>query len=70
LVTVHIWMRRVYDKPTAWDGARILVDRVRPHRISRGGATAGLVPGEGDPSRALRRWFGHDPERWDAFKKR
>ncbi len=61
---------RVYDGPFAAGRARLLVDRVWP----RGVAKATLAPDEWipevAPSTDLRKWFRHDPARWDEFRRR
>jgi uncharacterized protein YeaO (DUF488 family) len=61
---------RVYDGPFAAGRARLLVDRIWP----RGMAKATLAPDEWipevAPSTALCKWFGHDPARWDEFRRR
>ena len=62
--------KRVYEPPAPGDGRRVLVDRVWPRGIAR--AEAGLDDWLRDaaPSTGLRRWFGHDHERWDGFVQR
>lgn len=62
--------RRVYEPPTAADGRRVLVDRLWPRGLSK--ARAALDDWEKDvaPSTELRRWFGHDPARWEEFVRR
>jgi uncharacterized protein YeaO (DUF488 family) len=67
---MQIWTRRVYDPPTTRDGARILVDRVWPRGISKQEARLQDWHREVAPSTELRRWFGHEPERWDGFRER
>ncbi len=54
----------------AYDGYRILVDRLWPHGVSRERAKIDFWCREIAPSNGLRKWFGHDPERWDAFRER
>lgn len=65
-----IKIKRVYEKPLAADGARVLVDRLWPRGIAK--AALKLDSWEKDlaPSTSLRQWFGHDPKRWPEFKKR
>jgi uncharacterized protein YeaO (DUF488 family) len=67
---VQIWTRRIYDPPTAQDGTRILVDRVWPRGVSKENARLDAWFREAAPSTELRKWFGHDPERWEGFKQR
>lgn len=63
-------VKRVYDPPGPEDGARYLVDRLWPRGVAREAlALAGWLP-DVAPSPELRRWFGHDPERWDEFRQR
>ncbi len=65
-----IRVRRAYDPPAADDGCRVLVDRLWPRGLAR--ATAGIEHWlrELAPSAALRKWFAHDPTRWDEFRHR
>lgn len=63
-------IKRVYDKPAKSDGARILVDRLWPRGISKKEAALDDWCKEVAPSAELRKWFGHDPERWAEFRRR
>ncbi len=65
-----IRFKRAYDEPSADDGYRILVDRLWPRGVSRERAKIDSWCKEIAPSNGLRKWFGHDPERWDAFRER
>ena len=65
-----IKLKRVYDRPDHGDGLRVLVDGLWPRGMSRHAASADLWLKEAAPSSALRRWFGHDPRRWNAFRRR
>jgi uncharacterized protein YeaO (DUF488 family) len=65
-----ILLKRVYDKPEAKDGYRILVDRLWPRGLTKVRAKADLWLKEIAPSDALRKWFGHEPEKWPEFEKR
>jgi len=67
---VLIRVKRVYDPASSADGFRVLVDRLWPRGLSRGRASVHLWLREIAPSDALRRWFGHRPERWGEFKLR
>lgn len=63
-------LKRVYDPPDPGDGMRILVDRLWPRGVSRESARIdvwlkGIAPGP-----PLRKWFAHDPRKWDAFRER
>jgi uncharacterized protein YeaO (DUF488 family) len=63
---------RVYDPPVPADGARVLVDRLWPRGIAKASAESegwSWCP-EVAPSTELRRWYGHDPARFDEFVAR
>jgi uncharacterized protein YeaO (DUF488 family) len=62
--------KRVYEPPEQEDGLRVLVDRIWPRGLSKERAAVDLWLKEIAPSRDLRRWFGHDPSRWQEFKRR
>lgn len=63
-------LRRAYDEPTPDDGYRVLVDRVWPRGRTREHLRLDAWHRELGPSTELRRWFGHDPARWDEFRRR
>jgi uncharacterized protein YeaO (DUF488 family) len=65
-----IRIKRVYEPAAKSDGARVLVDRVWPRGITKEKAALDLWLKDIAPSTALRKWFGHDPARWDEFRKR
>ena len=62
--------KRVYDHPSDADGTRILIDRLWPRGLSKKDAQVDRWLKEVAPSTELRKWFGHDPEKWAEFKKR
>jgi uncharacterized protein YeaO (DUF488 family) len=65
-----ITVKRAYESPAASDGQRFLVDRLWPRGVKKEELKlAGWVK-EAAPSNELRKWFGHDPEKWDEFKQR
>lgn len=66
----RVWIRRAYDEPTNNDGYRVLVDRVWPRGVSKEDAQLDEWCKQIAPSTELRKWFGHDPERWDEFRSR
>lgn len=66
----RVWIRRAYDEPTHNDGYRVLVDRVWPRGVSKEDAQLDEWCKQIAPSTELRKWFGHDPERWDEFRSR
>jgi len=65
-----IRVKRVYEPPSAGDGTRILVDRLWPRGLSKERARIDLWPRDLAPSTELRKWYGHDPARWDEFRRR
>jgi uncharacterized protein YeaO (DUF488 family) len=65
-----ILLKRVYEKPESKDGYRILVDRLWPRGLTKVRAKVDLWLKEIAPSDALRKWFGHEPEKWPEFEKR
>ncbi|HEY5036340.1 MAG TPA: DUF488 domain-containing protein [Chthoniobacterales bacterium] len=65
-----IKLRRVYDLPNEHDGFRILVDRLWPRGLTKKRAAVDLWLKEIAPSTELRKWFGHDPEKWKEFRSR
>lgn len=66
----RIAIRRIYDAASQDDGLRVLVDRVWPRGMTRKNAAIDLWARELAPSTGLRKWFGHDPEKWDEFRRR
>lgn len=66
----RIAIKRVYDPVDRNDGVRVLVDRLWPRGISKEALKADHWLREAAPSDELRRWFNHDPERWEAFRQR
>jgi len=67
---MDIKIKRAYESPSGDDGYRILVDRLWPRGISKEKAKVDFWPKELAPSTELRRWYGHDPEKWAEFKSR
>ncbi|HBS04412.1 MAG TPA: hypothetical protein DEA96_05575 [Leptospiraceae bacterium] len=63
-------LKRIYDPPEADDGIRILVDRIWPRGVSKDKANISLWLKDIAPSTELRKWFDHDPKKWDQFKAR
>lgn len=63
-------VKRAYEPPARSDGKRVLVDRIWPRGVSKAEAHIDLWLKDVAPSTALRKWFGHDPARWDAFRDR
>ncbi|HYD79053.1 MAG TPA: DUF488 family protein [Paucimonas sp.] len=67
---VAIKIKRVYDAPAASDGKRILVDRLWPRGIAKAQADIAHWAKSISPSNELRKWYGHDPEKWEEFRLR
>ena len=63
-------MRRVYDDALPEDGTRVLVDRLWPRGLTKAQAELSEWCKQVAPSTALRRWYGHDPERFEEFARR
>lgn len=62
-------VKRIYEKPDKTDGYRILVDRLWPRGLKKSDAKVDLWLKEIAPSNELRKWYNHDPEKWEAFKE-
>jgi uncharacterized protein YeaO (DUF488 family) len=67
---MSIKIKRVYEQPSKEDGTRILVDRLWPRGLTKEKASVDLWLKEVAPSSDLRKWFGHDPQKWNEFKER
>lgn len=67
---MSIRIKRVYEEPAREDGRRILVDRLWPRGLTKERASVDLWLKDIAPSTQLRKWFGHDPNKWTEFKKR
>jgi uncharacterized protein YeaO (DUF488 family) len=63
-------LKRIYDAPRSVDGARYLVDRFWPRAVKKEDLQISAWLKEVAPSNELRRWFGHDPARWEQFQRR
>lgn len=64
---MKIQIKRIYEPVEKNDDYRILVDRLWPRGIKKEDAHIDEWLKEVAPSTELRKWFGHDPEKWDAF---
>jgi uncharacterized protein YeaO (DUF488 family) len=69
-VQPDIRVRRVYDEPGPADGTRVLVDRIWPRGLRKDAATLDDWARDVAPSAELRTWYGHDPARFDEFRRR
>jgi len=67
---IDVALKRVYDEPAATDGKRLLIDRVWPRGVSKERAALDGWLKELAPSTKLRQWYGHDPARWEEFRRR
>jgi uncharacterized protein YeaO (DUF488 family) len=65
-----IQLRRAYEPAGPADGFRVLIDRIWPRGLKKEQAAIDLWLKEVAPSSELRKWFGHDPAKWDEFRKR
>lgn len=65
-----IKIKRVYETPDSDDGMRILVDRLWPRGLKKEKAEIDLWIKDLAPSNELRKWYGHDPKKWESFKEK
>ncbi len=65
-----IQLKRAYDEPEPADGRRFLVDRLWPRGVKKEELALDGWHKDAAPSTELRRWFGHDPEKWPEFQRR
>ena len=63
-------IKRIYEEPAAEDGFRVFIDRLWPRGLKKEQVHFDVWLKEVSPSTELRRWFGHDPEKWEEFKVR
>jgi len=66
----HIKLKRAYESPAPDDGTRILIDRLWPRGVKKADAAIDEWMKDIAPSTGLRKWFGHDPARWQEFRRR
>ena len=67
---MNIELKRIYEPYSKEEGYRILVDRLWPRGFTKEKAALDLWLKEIAPSTELRKWFGHDPEKWKEFQKK
>lgn len=67
---MRITIKRVYDTIDKTEGVRVLVDRIWPRGITKQELQADQWVREAAPSDQLRKWFSHDPAKWEEFKIR
>jgi uncharacterized protein YeaO (DUF488 family) len=66
----NVRLRRIYDAPVDADGTRVLVDRVWPRGLSKDKAHIDEWCKQIAPSSELRTWYGHDPDKFEEFRRR
>jgi len=66
----HVKLKRAYEQPAPDDGNRILIDRLWPRGVKKADAAIDEWMKDIAPSNGLRKWFGHDPARWQEFRCR
>jgi uncharacterized protein YeaO (DUF488 family) len=70
ITAANVRLKRAYEPPASGDGARILIDRLWPRGMTKKAAAIDEWFKDIAPSTALRQWFGHDPARWQEFRRR
>lgn len=68
--TTAMKIKRIYDEPASTDGYRVLIDRMWPRGISKQEAAIDEWNKDVAPSPELRKWFNHEPEKFEEFKAR
>lgn len=63
-------LKRAYEPAAAEDGCRVLVERLWPRGVSKQRAAIDAWLKDVAPSTELRKWYGHDPDRWEEFRRR
>ena len=67
---MEVKIKRVYEQPAKGDGKRIRVDRLWPRGLTKEKASIDLCLKDIAATTELRKWFGHDPDKWKEFQKR
>ena len=67
---LELRIKRVYEPAAGDDGQRVLVDGIWPRGMTKQEAALDVWLKEVAPSSGLRKWFGHDPQRWQEFQQR
>lgn len=67
---MNVKIKRVYEPPDSADGVRVLVDRLWPRGLTKEKASIDLWLKDLAPSVELRKWFDHDPAKWEEFRQR
>jgi uncharacterized protein YeaO (DUF488 family) len=63
-------LKRAYEPPSPADGERVLVERLWPRGLTKAAAAIDVWLKDIAPSPALRKWFAHDPAKWESFRRR
>jgi uncharacterized protein YeaO (DUF488 family) len=66
----NVRLKRAYERPATGEGTWILIDRLWPRGVRKVDAAIDQWAKDIAPSTALRKWFGHDPARWQEFRNR
>jgi uncharacterized protein YeaO (DUF488 family) len=69
-IAENLQLKRAYEPPSTADGKRVLIDRLWPRGVKKADAAIDHWLKDLAPSTELRKWFGHDPARWDDFRRR
>ncbi len=69
-VAMQLRTKRVYEGSATTDGRRILVDRLWPRGVTKAKVNIDFWAKAVAPSNELRKWYGHDPDKWDQFRQR
>jgi uncharacterized protein YeaO (DUF488 family) len=67
---LDVRVRRVYDEPSDADGTRVLVDRIWPRGLRKDALRLDDWARDVAPSSELRKWYGHDPAKFEEFRQR
>ncbi len=70
MANAKVQVRRAYEDPAQGDGTRVLVDRIWPRGLTKARAALDEWCKEIAPSTELRKWYGHDPQRFEEFGRR
>ena len=70
MAEAKVQVRRIYERPARGDGTRVLVDRIWPRGLTKAKAALDEWCKEVAPSTELRKWYSHDPERFEEFGRR
>ncbi len=69
-MSIVIKIKRAYEKPNKKDGERILIDRIWPRGMNKEAIKINKWIKDIAPSNELRKWFSHDPLKWNEFKRK